>query len=194
MRPRERAIREQLKMIADICRQTGVACLMNGDVANRAQAKQLISEFGVDGAMIATAAESNSSCFRSKPDGGLAPRKEVVEQYLKFSMEVDNRWGNTKYLLGHLIPGKMPVYQQMTGSKSYHQACKVLGLEQLEAQAKETDERLGITPETEYPGRKGKKNKSALAAGGNQSNIRHQAKKSFSERGIPARPAVALNV
>ncbi|KPI36227.1 tRNA-dihydrouridine(20) synthase [NAD(P)+] [Cyphellophora attinorum] len=33
MRPRERAIREQLRMIGDICRSHGVACLMNGDVA-----------------------------------------------------------------------------------------------------------------------------------------------------------------
>jgi len=154
----------------------------------------LIKEFGVDGAMIATAAEANSSCFRRETDGGLAPWKEVVEQYLKISMEVENRWGNTKYLLGHLIPGKVPIYQQMTGSKSYHQACKVLALEQLEAQAEETDERLGITLETEYQGRKGKKNKSAIAAGGIQGKVRHEPKKSLSERGIPNRAAVALNV
>ncbi|TVY89946.1 tRNA-dihydrouridine(20) synthase [NAD(P)+] [Lachnellula willkommii] len=194
MRPRERAIREQLKMIADICRETGVACLMNGDVANRAQAEQLISEFGVDGAMIATAAESNSSCFRTEAEGGLASWEEVVEQYIKTSIEVDNRWGNTKYLLAQLIPGKQPVYRQITGTKSYHQACKVLGLEHLESQAKEVDERLGITPETEYQGRKGKKNNSALAAGGNQGKARHGKTKSLSERGIPKQAAMVLDV
>lgn len=194
MRPRERAIREQLKMIADICRETGVACLMNGDLENRAQAEKLISEFGVDGAMIATAAETNSSCFRSAADGGLAPWKEVVEQYIKTSMKVENRWGNTKFLLGHLIPGKAPVFREMTHSKSYFQACKLLGLEHLEAQAKETDEKLGITPETEYQGRKGKKNKTAMAAGGKPNNNRHENKRSLSERGIPNQQSVPLNV
>ncbi|TVY60667.1 tRNA-dihydrouridine(20) synthase [NAD(P)+] [Lachnellula suecica] len=198
MRPRERAIREQLKMIADICRETGVACLMNGDVATRTQALELISEFGVDGAMIATAAESNSSCFRSEAEGGVAPWAEVVEQYIKTAMEVENRWGNTKYLLTHMIPGKLTVYREMTSAKSYHQACKILGLEHLEAQAKEIDEKLNITPDTEYQGRKGKKNKSAMAAGGNrggnQNKNRHEGKKNLAERGVQNQPAVALNV
>lgn len=193
MRPRERAIREQLRMIADICRENGVACLMNGDVENRAQAEELIREFGVDGAMIATAAESNSSVFRPE---GIAPWTEVVEQYLKICLEVENRWGNTKYLLNHLIPGKRPEYREVTTSRSYHQACKILGLEHLETQAKEVDEKLGITPETEYQGRKAKKNKNktAMAAGGQAGKIRPE-KKPFSERGVQSQqPAMVLNV
>jgi tRNA-dihydrouridine synthase 2 len=162
MRPRERAIREQLKMIAGICRENGVACLMNGDVENRTQAEQLISEFGVDGAMIATAAETNSSCFRSEAEGGLAAWDEVVEQYIKTSLDTANRWGNTKYLLGQMIPGKKPVYREITSSKSYLGACQVLGLEHLEAQAKEVDENIGITQESLMAqGRKARKNASA---------------------------------
>jgi len=202
MRPREKAIREQLRMIANVCRENGIACLMNGDVENRAQAEQLITEFAVDGAMIATAAEANSSCFRSESNGGLASWKEVVEQYIKTSLEVENRWGNTKYLLNHLIPGKQAVYQEVTTSKSYHHACKILGLEHLEAQAKVVDEKLGITLETDGQSRKGRKNKTAIAAGGNQSKIRSvqaEQKKGLSERGIENRPLqdqplVALNV
>merc|ERR1711939_1106087 len=197
MRPRERAIREQLKMIADICRENGVACLMNGDVENRAQAEQLITEFGVDGAMIATAAETNSSVFRSEAEGGIAPWKEVVEQYIKTALEVENRWGNTKYLLNHLIPGKQAVYREVTASKSYSQVCRILGFEHLETLAKEVDEKIGITPETEAQGRRGRKNKSAMAAGGNQGKIRSSegsGKKSLSERGVENQPSVALNV
>lgn len=192
MRPREKAIREQLRMIADICRETGVACLMNGDVENRAQAEQLIAEYGVDGAMIATAAETNSSCFRKT---GLAPWNEVVEQYMKTCLEVENRWGNTKYLLNHLIPGKRPEYREVTTSKSYHQACKILRLEDLESLAEEVDEKLGITPDTEYQGRKAKKskNKSAMAAGGQQGKLRSE-KKPLSERGVTSQqPAMVLN-
>jgi tRNA-dihydrouridine synthase 2 len=198
MRPREKAIRGQLKMIANICWESGVACLMNGDVENRAQAEQLIAEFGVDGAMIATAAETNPSCFRSEADGGLASWNEVVEQYIKTVLEVENRFGNTKYLLNRLIPGKQSIYREITTSRSYHQVCQILGLEHLKAQAKEVDEKLGITPETEaFQGRRGKKNKSAMAAGGNQSRIRSieaEEKKCLSERGIQKQPLAALNV
>jgi tRNA-dihydrouridine synthase 2 len=177
MRPRERAIREQLRMIADICRENGVACLMNGDVKTRAQAEQLILEYGVDGAMIATAAETNSSCFRSEADGGLAPWEEVVEQYIKMSLDVENRWGNTKYLLTHLIPGKRPVYREISMSRSYLHTCQILGLEHLEAQAREVDGNLGITrDEKTTESKKGRNNASALAAGGNQARVPRQHK------------------
>ncbi|RFU32012.1 hypothetical protein B7463_g4327, partial [Scytalidium lignicola] len=191
MRPREHAIREQLKMIADICHEYGVACLMNGDVGNRDQADELIKEFGVDGAMIATAAETNSSCFRSQADGGLAPWKEVVQQYMKTAIQVENRWGNTKYLLGHLVPGKLALYKEVTACKSYHQACQVLGLQDLEEQAKEVDEKLNIIPEK----MRTRKNKSAAAAGGNHGQARVQeieSKKLLSERGVQSQPIMEI--
>lgn len=197
MRPREKAIRGQLKTIAKICRENGVACLMNGDVENRAQAEKLITEFGVDGAMIATAAETNSSCFRNEVDGGAAPWNEVAEQYIKTALEVENRFGNTKYLLNHLIPGKQPVYREVTTSKSYLQVCQMLKLEHLETKAKEIDEKLGITPETQPQGRRGKKNKSAMAAGGNQSKIRSietDEKKGLSERGVQNQAVVTVDI
>jgi len=197
MRPRERAIRDQLKMIADICRETGVACLMNGDVENREQAEKLITEFGVDGAMIATAAETNSSCFRSKADGGLAPWKEVVEQYVKTSMEVENRFGNTKYLLAHLIPGKSPLHQQVTGAKSYQNACQILGFEHLQGQAKEVDAKLGITAENPAVSRRSKKNKSAATTGGNPRKIRKidiAEENLRSQGGVQGQLLVAVNI
>lgn len=192
MRPRERAIREQLRMIADLCREAGVACLMNGDVTSRAEAENLISEYGVDGAMIATAAESNPSCFRSVADGGMEPWEKVVEQYLETCFKVENRWGNTKYLLAQMIPGKKAVYREVISSKGYYQVCHILGLAHLEARAKEVDEVIGISSETQPLSKWGKENKSALAAGGKQSKIRSSEKKLLSERGVQARPLVAL--
>ncbi|KAF2482577.1 hypothetical protein BDY17DRAFT_317214 [Neohortaea acidophila] len=145
MRPREKAIRDQLKMVADVCREAGVACLMNGDVTSRDEALALIQEFGVDGAMIATAAETNSSVFRPSSEGGRAPWEEVVKEYVKTAMEVENRWGNTKYLLGQMIPGKQPAYKAMTATKSYSELVKALGYEaDLGEMAQDVDRRLEI--------------------------------------------------
>ena len=188
MRPRERAIREQLRMIADICREAGVACLMNGDVKNKDEALQLIQEYGVDGAMIATAAEANSSCFRTETEGGLLPWTEVVREYVKTALEVENKWGNTKFLLGQLMPGKSELYRRVTSSKSYTDMCKVLGFEDLLEQAWDADERLGLGVNYKGAVKKAKtKNKSAQAAGGNMAKgrvARAESKNPLSERGV----------
>lgn len=146
MRPRERAIREQLRMIADICRAHGVACLMNGDVTSREEGMALAEEFGVDGAMIATAAEANSSVFRTKEQGGLAPWREVVEEYLRLAFSVENKFGNTKFLLSQLMPGKHKLYQLVTVAKSNLEILEVLGIEDedLVQSAKAVDSSLGL--------------------------------------------------
>ncbi|KAF1354913.1 hypothetical protein BDV97DRAFT_395315 [Delphinella strobiligena] len=145
MRPRERAIRDQLRMVREICHEAGVACLMNGDVTSREEAIALAQEYGVDGAMIATAAESNPSCFRLKEDGGTAPWEEVVKEYVKMALQVENRWGNTKYLLGQMIPGKSQFYRPMNQSKSYSELVKILGYEEdIATLAEEVDRRLEI--------------------------------------------------
>ena len=129
MRPRERAIRDQLRMIGSVCREHGVACLMNGDVKNRDEAIKLAAEYGVDGGMIASAAESNSSAFRTAEQGGLAPWREVIREYLKLAMKVENKWGNTKFLLGQLIPGKEACHRAICMSKSHVEGLQVLGFD-----------------------------------------------------------------
>ncbi|KAI0387254.1 dihydrouridine synthase [Hypomontagnella monticulosa] len=201
MRPRERAIRGQLRMIADICREAGVACLMNGDVETRDQAVDLAQEYGVDGAMIATAAEKNPSCFRSGTDGGILPWEQVVEQYVRYAMEVENKFGNTKFLLCHLIPGKEPVYRTISSCKSYTKICELLGFEHLKERAREVDISLDIDPDNAGKKTNNKKaNDSALAAGGNMAESRPklQAKKGLSERGVSAQteaqPAEAIAI
>lgn len=144
MRPRERAIRDQLKMVVETCHEAGVACVMNGDVYSRDEALELMKEFGADGAMIATAAETNPSVFRPGSEGGKAEWDEVVKEYVKTAMEVENRWGNTKYLLGQMIPGKQQVYKKMMATKSYGGMCESLGYAEFEALARDADERLEI--------------------------------------------------
>ncbi|KAK6841897.1 Galactose oxidase- beta-propeller [Apiospora arundinis] len=189
MRPRERAIRGQLRMVADICHEAGVACVMNGDVENRDQAFTLMEEYGTDGAMIATCAEKNSSCFRAQADGGAAPWKEVVEQYLRGCMDVENRFGNTKYLLCQLIPGKQPEYKLISACKSYTKTCEMLGFEHLLERARDVDNKLEIDPEGPSKPTKKAINKSAMAAGGKKAEFRPQEKKPLSARGVTATQA-----
>lgn len=191
MRPRERAIRGQLRMVAEVCHEAGVACLMNGDVENRDQGLALAEEFGADGAMIATSAEKNPSCFRSQADGGLAPWREVVEEYVKVSMEVNNKFGNTKFLLAQMVPGKEKAYQPVNQCKNYTNICKALEFNNFMDQAAEVDSRRGLDQPLPAKGsKKGKANKSALAAGGQLAKTRGDGgkKKVLSERKPVAQP------
>ncbi|KAI1075093.1 dihydrouridine synthase [Whalleya microplaca] len=201
MRPRHRAIRGQLRMVADVCRQAGVACVMNGDVETRDHALELIQEYGVDGAMIATQAEKNPSCFQTKAQGGVLPWKEMVEQYLRYCMDVENKFGNTKYLLCQFIPGKSPDYGAIQGCKSYTKVCATLGFENLMERAREIDLALDIDPDNVGSKKNNKKtNDSALAAGRQmaESRARSQPKKDLSDRGVnvktEAQPAETMAI
>jgi tRNA-dihydrouridine synthase 2 len=158
MRPRERAIREQLHMIANVCRSAGVACLMNGDVQNRDEALALMREYGVDGAMIATAAEKNPSVFRAAADGGPAPWRAVIHDYLDNALAVENRWGNTKFLTAQIVPGReMTLSGTNLGQCRDHEGTvRALGFEDLAERARELDERLGLRDRE--PKKKGKRN------------------------------------
>lgn len=144
MRPRERALRDQLRVIADICREAGVACLMNGDVKNKDEALQLIQDYGVDGAMIATAAEANPSCFRTENEGGLLPWREVATEYVKAALHVENKFGNTKFLLSQLLPGKLAMYKRLASCRSYGEICEIMQLPELQDLASDVDKKIGI--------------------------------------------------
>lgn len=185
MRPRERAIRDQLRMVADVCHEAGVACVMNGDVEGRDHALKLMEEFGTDGAMIATCAEKNSSCFRSHADGGMASWEELVATYLRYAMEVENRFGNTKYLLCQMVPGKQPAYKKISACKCYTKTCEMLGFDALLELARATDDKLDIGPEgARKKADKKTANTTAMAAGGQKADYRPPTKKPLSERGV----------
>jgi len=113
-----------------------------------------MEEFNVDGAMIATEAEKNPSCFRPDAEGGphewRSQWKTVVTEYMRFALMVENRWGNTKYLLGQMIPGRDKCYQAMNKSRCYADVIGALGLEGVEGMlehAKTVDAHLGIPPQ-----------------------------------------------
>lgn len=177
MRPRERAIRDQLRMIANVCRNAGVACVMNGDVTSRDEALALMEEYGVDGAMIATAAEANPSCFRTQAEGGLLPWRDVVRDYLEAAMQVENRFGNTKYLLNILIPGKNKEFKDAKTAKNYTDCCRLLKFDDLLPAAREVDQILNIS------------NRSAISGDNDDGDAVSQAVQNAMENNESARAA-----
>ncbi|EAQ93288.1 hypothetical protein CHGG_01523 [Chaetomium globosum CBS 148.51] len=190
MRPRERAIRGQLRMVREVCHEAGVACLMNGDVESRDQADALVEEFGVDGAMIATAAERNPSCFRSGAEGGLATWQETTEKYLRYAMEVENKVANTKFLLAQMVPGKASVHRGLHKCRSYVEYVDTLGLEGMKEKARETDRLLKLGEFEVRPGPK-QKNKNK---GQQQLEQNDQESKKRKREEVKEEPAKRLEV
>lgn len=146
MRPREPAIRDdgQLEKVAAICKQAGVTCLVNGDVLGRVpDLNDLCQKYGVDGAMIARAAEANPSCFSPSP----VPWYTIVHQYYDICKEFDNHYVNAKFCLARMIPGKSPVYQKVSAARTL----EAIG-EALKGATKEADENIpkkGPAPQNE---------------------------------------------
>ena len=103
-----------------------------------------MKEYNVDGAMIATSAEANSSCFRSEAEGGLLPWRDVVRDYIKEAIRVENRFGNTKYLLNMMIKTKDKAYARAQRSKNYADICHFLEFDELMPGAIEADKILGL--------------------------------------------------
>lgn len=126
MRPKEPAIRTVLADIARICHDNGITCYANGDVSSRKHAEELCEEYGVDGCMIARAAEANPSVFSSEGPIGW---QEVAKHYVETSLAVRNHHANTKFLLTHIVPGKSELYKKCASSKTNKEFCEIFGVE-----------------------------------------------------------------
>ena len=156
MRKHERAVRHQLRMVAETCRAAGVACLMNGDVQNRDEAEKLIVEYGADGAMVAEAAEKNPSVFQAASEGGLASWRTVVREYIEEAIGVENKWGNTKFLVAQLMPGKEQGKRNLSQAKNYEHLCEILEYPELCEKARAVDQILGTAMNETRSEQKGK--------------------------------------
>ncbi|KAI5798947.1 hypothetical protein EDC01DRAFT_613232 [Geopyxis carbonaria] len=179
MRPREPVIRDTLSDIVNVCHAAGVKCYANGDVESRQHAEKLIEEYGVDGCMIARAAESNPSVFRSE---GLLDWREVAEEYLKTAVSIGHYVSNTKFCLGHLIPGKNPLYNDVTRSKTLEQMCTALGIP-CELPFSETEVKSDRT--VSKATKKAQKTSETVKAAGGGGGARQKKKtKKLSERGV----------
>lgn len=133
MRNREAPIRDYLTQIESVCKKHHVSLIINGGIKTRSQFVELRKELGLStdvGGMIAECAESNPTVFDDRPE---AKWWIVANKYVQLATLWDNNFGNTKYMLSRIVPGKSPVFQYVARCKDYDQLKHVLNL------IKETD-------------------------------------------------------
>ncbi|EJD36588.1 FMN-linked oxidoreductase [Auricularia subglabra TFB-10046 SS5] len=98
MRKGERALPHRLKGIVDAVKALpggGVPIIANGDCKGVEDAIKLRELTGADSVMIATAAESNPTCFSREPLSDL--EAHFVPRYLRLARYLDNVFGSTKH-------------------------------------------------------------------------------------------------
>ncbi|EPX74267.1 tRNA dihydrouridine synthase Dus2 [Schizosaccharomyces octosporus yFS286] len=134
MRNTEPAHREYLQDIVDLCKKYNVAVLANGDVSGYEEGKKLIEKYGLDGVLIARAAEKNVSCFRAE---GPLSNRDLALDYLKMALEVENNFGNTKYCLTQIMQGafRKDVRQAAQCAKSYDDLKNAFAMDQKHSDA-----------------------------------------------------------
>ncbi|KAF9225284.1 FMN-linked oxidoreductase [Gyrodon lividus] len=99
MRPREAALIERLKEIVEFVQGLGVdiAVVGNGDCQGWEDAKRIKKLTGASSVMVATAAESNPTCFSPTPLVDL--ETTLIPSYLRMSKYLDNHWALTKFCI-----------------------------------------------------------------------------------------------
>ncbi|KAH7922790.1 FMN-linked oxidoreductase [Leucogyrophana mollusca] len=99
MRPREKALIERLKEIVDFVEGLGkgIAVIENGDCTGFDDAKRIRDLTGAHSVMIATAAESNPSCFSPAPL--MDVESTLIPSYLRLGKYLDNHWASTKFCM-----------------------------------------------------------------------------------------------
>ncbi|PAV22671.1 FMN-linked oxidoreductase [Pyrrhoderma noxium] len=97
MRPRERALIDRMREIVEFVEGMGkdVAVIENGDCVDRADAIRIRNITGAHSCMIATAAESNPTCFSPEPLSDLI--KTFVPNYVRLGRYLDNHFSNTRF-------------------------------------------------------------------------------------------------
>ncbi|KAG8895955.1 hypothetical protein FRB99_000248, partial [Tulasnella sp. 403] len=162
MRMREKAMVERLTSIVELCRKldSDLAVIQNGDCTDRTAAAGVRTLTGCDSVMIATAAESNPSCFRSGPLADAV--SEVVPKYTRLAHYLDNAWGNSKHCLAQFKspPDVAPPGQDKSAKKNFRELLSkakkyddladfVGGLEGGESVLQEVEEALAARPKAQ---------------------------------------------
>lgn len=122
MRNRESPIRDYLIDIYQVCKKHDVSLIINGNLQTRSNFLEVRDQCRLPeevGGMIADAAEANPTVFNCN-----GPNKKwwvVMDEYIKLAAQWENNFGNTKYMLSRIIPGKSPIFQIIARCHDYEQ-------------------------------------------------------------------------
>ncbi|KZT43716.1 FMN-linked oxidoreductase [Sistotremastrum suecicum HHB10207 ss-3] len=133
---REKALIERLKEIVEFVERTRpeVAVIENGDclsVEDSLRVKRITA--GAHSVMIATAAESNPSCFSKTPLVDV--ETTLIPSYIRLARYVGNAWANTKFCVSqfqspspsHGKVGRKQLKALISSAKSYDDLTEVVG-------------------------------------------------------------------
>ncbi|CCK69805.1 tRNA-dihydrouridine(20) synthase (NAD(+)) KNAG_0D00530 [Huiozyma naganishii CBS 8797] len=120
--------RSYVRQLHEVCQRHGVSLVLNGGIRSRGDYEQVCrDELQLDptrdlGGMIAESAERNPTVFRR---AGPLPWTTYVPQYIREATARGNHLGNTKYMLGRMVPGKSRFYRLFTACKTAESVEKV---------------------------------------------------------------------
>ncbi|KAF8514200.1 hypothetical protein BU17DRAFT_8432, partial [Hysterangium stoloniferum] len=99
MRPREKALIERMREIVEFVEGlgVGVAVIENGDCLGYGDAKRIKDITAAHSVMIATAAESNPTCF--DPNPWLDLECTLLPPYVRLAKHMSIHWSNTKFCI-----------------------------------------------------------------------------------------------
>ncbi|XP_052816141.1 tRNA-dihydrouridine(20) synthase [NAD(P)+]-like [Mya arenaria] len=99
-RPRHPNRNDTIKSLAQLLSIPVIANGGSKEILNHEDIAKFKEATGASSVMIARAAEWNTSIFRKQ---GILPVKDVVKEYLKIAIEMDNDFPNTKYCILNLM-------------------------------------------------------------------------------------------
>ncbi|CCF58680.1 hypothetical protein KAFR_0F00830 [Kazachstania africana CBS 2517] len=117
MRNREAPNYEYIHDIYKICKTNNVSLTLNGSIKNRAHFNEIKKKYNFDteiSGMIADCAETNPTVFSEAP----LYWPQVIKNFVQIATKFDNNFGNTKYMLGRLVPGKSVFHKTFTRSRN----------------------------------------------------------------------------
>jgi len=123
MRPREPALIGRLRDVVQFVEGLGkgIAVIENGDCISFEDAKRIRSITGAHSVMIATAAESNPSCFSSTPL--IDVEDTLIPAYIRLSKYLDNHWSLTKFCVNQFKGPRLRL--KKTEAQQLHQRISV---------------------------------------------------------------------
>ncbi|KAI0464546.1 hypothetical protein LJB42_002161 [Komagataella kurtzmanii] len=145
MRNREAPIRDYLEGILERCRSNKVSLVINGGIKDRNDFIAIQEKYGMDvGAMVASEAELNPTCFRKVP----LPWREVCKEFLEFADRFANWKGNSKYCLGRIVPGGDPIRRDLSSAKEHNDLMKLFEVATWEAPSSKENTPLDVNTDT----------------------------------------------